>query len=363
MWSTGSVGSAGVGVSKMYADHRGRRELQRHAALSRQRVEGVLGARDRDRRDVRPAAAVSPRPAGWTTFAPATPPISPTSGARCPTSSPNLAVPRKGTTGCGPDSGPRLRCPTARSSSSGLASTWSKATAPAKTASAFSAHPGMPPGALGLAPPGADVLVLDPATGQECPRAELAANGRILNPAEAIGELASRTGPAAFEGYYKNPEASENRVHDGVFLERRSRLPRPGRLLLFRRSRRRQDPGRQRKLRGRADRADPRPDPGHRGRDGLPGARPADRRSGDGDDRAGARSARSSRRTFAEALLADPDLGTKWAPTVRPGRARTCHSPPRPRSIAAGCAGNGGRAANRSGGGRPDRSRRRSTSR
>jgi fatty-acyl-CoA synthase len=77
--------------------------------------------------------------------------------------------------------------------------------------------PGMPPNALGLAPPGADVLVLDPATGQECPRADLDGNGRLRNPDEAIGELASRTGPAAFQGYYKNTEASENRVHGGIF--------------------------------------------------------------------------------------------------------------------------------------------------
>ena len=77
--------------------------------------------------------------------------------------------------------------------------------------------PGMPATALGMPPPGADVLVLDPETGLECPRAQVDADGRLRNPDVAIGELASRSGPAAFEGYYKNDGASRERVHDGMF--------------------------------------------------------------------------------------------------------------------------------------------------
>ena len=73
---------------------------------------------------------------------------------------------------------------------------------------------GMPPAALGVAPPGQDIFVLDPDTMLECPRAELGPGGRVLTPA-AIGELASRTG--VFEGYYRNAEADAERMQRGLF--------------------------------------------------------------------------------------------------------------------------------------------------
>jgi fatty-acyl-CoA synthase len=73
---------------------------------------------------------------------------------------------------------------------------------------------GMPPAALGVAPPGQDIFVLDPDTMQECPRTELGPDGRVLTPA-AIGELASRTG--VFEGYYRNAEADAERLQRGLF--------------------------------------------------------------------------------------------------------------------------------------------------
>ena len=41
--------------------------------------------------------------------------------------------------------------------------------------------------------------------------------GRLLNAAEAIGEIANRSGVASFEGYYNNPEADAERVHDGWY--------------------------------------------------------------------------------------------------------------------------------------------------
>lgn len=71
---------------------------------------------------------------------------------------------------------------------------------------------GTPPDALGIPPEG--VAVLNPDTGLECERAVLDASGRLLNPDQAIGELASRTGVHSFEGYFKNPEADSKRVAD-----------------------------------------------------------------------------------------------------------------------------------------------------
>ncbi len=75
--------------------------------------------------------------------------------------------------------------------------------------------PDTPPGALGRAPE--DTLVLDPRTGEECPRAEFGEQGRLANPDEAVGELAARLGGSGFEGYWKNEEAQSARVHDGIY--------------------------------------------------------------------------------------------------------------------------------------------------
>lgn len=77
--------------------------------------------------------------------------------------------------------------------------------------------PGMPPSALGVAPPGRDVVVLDPDTGAECPRAVFGPSGELVNADVAVGELASRRGAQLFEGYYGNEAAEAERVRDGVF--------------------------------------------------------------------------------------------------------------------------------------------------
>ena len=75
---------------------------------------------------------------------------------------------------------------------------------------------GTPDGALGVGRPGHDVAILDE-DGRECPRAEYDADGRLANPAEAIGEIVNRTGAALFEGYYKNPEAAAERVRGAAY--------------------------------------------------------------------------------------------------------------------------------------------------
>ncbi len=79
--------------------------------------------------------------------------------------------------------------------------------------------PETPPDAMGVPPdaPLNDVIIADPATGRECPRAVLDERRRLLNAHEAIGEIVNRDGAARFEGYYRNPEATAARLRDGWY--------------------------------------------------------------------------------------------------------------------------------------------------
>ncbi|MGG7101869.1 long-chain-fatty-acid--CoA ligase [Rhodococcus sp. 24CO] len=70
-------------------------------------------------------------------------------------------------------------------------------------------------GTLGLLPDG--VKILHPETGVPCPPAEFDADGRIVNADEATGEMVNVTGPGAFAGYYKNPEADAERMRNGQY--------------------------------------------------------------------------------------------------------------------------------------------------
>ncbi|HEX4433943.1 MAG TPA: AMP-binding protein [Acidimicrobiales bacterium] len=75
--------------------------------------------------------------------------------------------------------------------------------------------PDTPSGALGRAPEG--TVVLDAATGAECPPARFDDHGRLLNAEEAIGELVSKAGGAGFEGYWHNSEAETARLKEGWY--------------------------------------------------------------------------------------------------------------------------------------------------
>jgi len=75
--------------------------------------------------------------------------------------------------------------------------------------------PDTPPNALGVGMPG--TLILDPATGQERPRACFDEHGRLRNPDEAIGEIANVQTASSFEGYWNNPEADEERTRSGIY--------------------------------------------------------------------------------------------------------------------------------------------------
>lgn len=72
-----------------------------------------------------------------------------------------------------------------------------------------------PATALGVAQEG-DVAVVDPETGAECPRARLGEHDELLN-GEAIGELVRRDAGKQFEGYYNNPEATAERGRGGWY--------------------------------------------------------------------------------------------------------------------------------------------------
>ncbi|MHB8220915.1 MAG: AMP-binding protein [Acidimicrobiales bacterium] len=76
---------------------------------------------------------------------------------------------------------------------------------------------GMPKGSLGRPVGGVDLAVVNPATGEECPPARLDAGGRLLNAAEATGEIVNRGGRGSFEGYYRTPAAESDRLRAGWY--------------------------------------------------------------------------------------------------------------------------------------------------
>jgi steroid-22-oyl-CoA synthetase len=80
----------------------------------------------------------------------------------------------------------------------------------------ISKTPEAPPTALGLAPADIDVIVADPDTGEECPRASFGAHGQLQNLA-AIGELVRRNPGDQFEGYYNNASADAERLRGGWY--------------------------------------------------------------------------------------------------------------------------------------------------
>lgn len=75
--------------------------------------------------------------------------------------------------------------------------------------------PEMPKGALGM--PAEGLVILDPETMEERPRAKFDADGRLLNPEQCIGEIVNKNGAAGFEGYYKNDEANSARIRNGWY--------------------------------------------------------------------------------------------------------------------------------------------------
>ena len=77
--------------------------------------------------------------------------------------------------------------------------------------------PGSARGALGVAPEGDDIAVLDSVTGEECPTALFDDTGKLVNGDEAIGELVGRNALERFEGYYNNADAGHDRSRNGWY--------------------------------------------------------------------------------------------------------------------------------------------------
>lgn len=75
--------------------------------------------------------------------------------------------------------------------------------------------PGMPAGSLGMAAP--SVKVLNPDTGEECPRAIFDEHGRLLNAVECTGEIVNTEGAQLFEGYWNNEAAQAERVRGSAY--------------------------------------------------------------------------------------------------------------------------------------------------
>lgn len=85
---------------------------------------------------------------------------------------------------------------------------------PSEGAMGFPRRPGDPPGSVGKPPPNIRVLNDD---GTRVPTARFGHDGRLLNADECIGEIVNTEGVGRFEGYYRNPEAEERRVRNGMY--------------------------------------------------------------------------------------------------------------------------------------------------
>ena len=74
--------------------------------------------------------------------------------------------------------------------------------------------PGTPDAALGPLPDG--VRIVDPESGDECPRARFDDAGVLLNADESVGEMVA-DGPGLFAGYHGDPAADAERMRGGRF--------------------------------------------------------------------------------------------------------------------------------------------------
>lgn len=72
-----------------------------------------------------------------------------------------------------------------------------------------------PAGSIGQGFPG--VAIYDPQTGQECEVARFDATGALCNAEAATGELVNTTGSGLFRGYYNDPDATDERLRDGIY--------------------------------------------------------------------------------------------------------------------------------------------------
>jgi len=84
-----------------------------------------------------------------------------------------------------------------------------------ETAVMVTREEGTPKGSIGKGAEG--VAVYNSRTVTECAPAEFDANGVLLNPEEAIGELVNTQGAGYFVGYYNNEQANAERMRHGMY--------------------------------------------------------------------------------------------------------------------------------------------------
>jgi fatty-acyl-CoA synthase len=75
--------------------------------------------------------------------------------------------------------------------------------------------PELPPGSLGQL--GDGVAILNPANEEPVPPARFDEHGRLLNLDEAVGELVRTNGVGLFAGYYRDSASDGERIRDGMF--------------------------------------------------------------------------------------------------------------------------------------------------
>lgn len=84
-----------------------------------------------------------------------------------------------------------------------------------ETAVTVTREEGTPKGSIGKGMEGVAIYKAETVT--ECAVAEFDANGVLLNPEEAIGELVNTQGAGYFGGYYNNEQANAERMRHGMY--------------------------------------------------------------------------------------------------------------------------------------------------
>ena len=180
------------------------------------------------------------------------PPTSTTWASPSPTSWTPRSGPTTPTTRCAGCSATRRPRPTWPDSPSGSAARCRTPTAPPKAGPSVQRTPDTPRGALGRALPG--TMVVDPETGEECPRAVFDEHGRLLNAEEAIGEMVNPDRRGRVRGLLAQRRGRGGPGAQRLVLDRGPGLPGRERLLLLRRPRLRLVAGRRGELRRRPGR-------------------------------------------------------------------------------------------------------------
>ena len=162
-------------------------------------------------------------------------PTSTTSGSRCRTSWPRPSGPTTPTTPWCAPSATRGRPTTSRASPSASACAVTDSYGSTEGGATVQRTPDTPPGALGRAPEG--TVVLDPATGEECPPARFDEHGPAAQRRGGHRRARLQGRRRRLRGVLAQRRGRAGPAARGLVLDGRPGLPRRGRLLLLRRPR------------------------------------------------------------------------------------------------------------------------------